>query len=106
MEKILIKRKEPLNRDEKRQFKKEYDWLKQWYNEIVIPLEIEFWEKLKLAGIDYYGFHVVGYEHVYKRYLDKFTSARDKTNHIRRKHQFIDIDMYYFEKLYKPLENG
>ena len=104
-EKIFIKKAEPINRKDKRQYEKELLWLKKWNDEVVIPLEIEFWHELKGVGMDYPTFDHVQYLDVYQRYLDKFTSARDKMNHIRLKFQFIDINLFYFENLYKPLEN-
>ena len=95
--KILIKLKEPVNRDEKRKFEKELNWLNNWYYEIIIPLEKDFWEQLKIAGLDIQAFKLIEYQDIYDRYCDKFISARDKTNHTRLKFKFLDINMYYFD---------
>lgn len=100
--KILILKRKPVNRHEKRKYEKELAWLKNWYIEEVVPLEHEFWEVLLSVGVELGGDQ---YKDVYQRYIEKFKSLRYKTNHIRIKFVFLDVDMYYFEKIYKPLEN-
>jgi len=105
MKNLLILKRNPVNRDEKRYAEREHEKIIAWFKEDVVPLEIEFWEMLKAYGIWHPNIPNKSYLEVYEIYKEKFISLRDKTNHWRKKMRFFDTDLYYFENLYKPLEN-
>lgn len=93
-----------INRKDQRQFDREQAMINKWYSDVIIPMEKEFFDQIKAHGINHPPLSDVRYETIFKVFNDKFISARDKTNHWRKKLRFIDINMYYFTTLYQPVE--